>query len=117
MMTAEVETRMLAKADADAVELTPIGEGVYLTHSRRTPAGVVYRTSATTCTCRGFQTHGHCKHVALVKTAEAKATCPLCHGTGFFLWTTSVSRTSKITTRIPCPRHARAAANPWKGYS
>ena len=106
------EARMLAKAEADRVELTPLGNGVYRTHSQRTPAGIMYRTTATSCDCRGFQTHGHCKHQARVK-----AICPLCGDRGTIPYHWSISAACQGVTDIRCPRCQPKESNPWKLYS
>jgi hypothetical protein len=109
VMTADIETRMLAKAETDHVELAPLGDGVYLTHSRRTPAGIVYRTTWTSCDCRGFQTHGHCKHMARVK-----AICPRCQDAGVVPSHWSISAASHGVSQIPCPRCTPTDPNPWR---
>lgn len=55
--------RLGKQADRRGVRLyaTPAGE----TFARSTSAsGVIYRTTPTSCDCKGFAYHGRCQHIA-----------------------------------------------------
>lgn len=66
-MDIATEARMLAKSVTDQVEVRRLAEGTYATRSAKTPAGLSYTTTATSCTCPGYMSHQRCKHVAHVR--------------------------------------------------
>ena len=72
-MTTDTAARMLAQGVTDEVSLVPLGNGTYRTRSAKTPFGVTYTTTATSCNCPAGQHHGYCKHMAHVRDAETAA--------------------------------------------
>lgn len=64
VITADIETRMLEKAQQDGVTLERQADGRFYTRSAKTPAGRVYVTTADDCSCPAT---AHCKHIAAVR--------------------------------------------------
>jgi hypothetical protein len=61
-------TRLLAKAKAEGVTITRDQDGRYFALSVSTP-GKRYLVTGFSCECRGFITHGRCKHHAALLSA------------------------------------------------
>ncbi len=61
-------TRLLAKAKAKGVKLARDHDGRHLPSSVSTP-GRRYLVTGYSCTCRGFLSHGRCKHHAALLSA------------------------------------------------
>jgi hypothetical protein len=74
--TAEIDQvmRLAAKAKAEGVRLyVDRRDGRHYASSASTP-GKMYFVTLASCTCVGFQHHGHCKHNAALQLATALAT-------------------------------------------
>ena len=61
-------TRLLAKAKAEGVKLLRDQDGRHYASSTSTP-GRRYLVTGYSCTCRGFLSHGRCKHHAALMSA------------------------------------------------
>lgn len=85
--------RLTAKARQNGIKLYFDRRDNHYYASSGTTPGKLYMVTLASCTCVGFQNHGHCQHWAALNTAmimqdggpdpEREAgLCPTCHGAG-----------------------------------
>ena len=105
-------TRLAAKARTDGIRLYRDRDGRYFASSRSEPGRLHYVTGYS-CDCRGFTTHGRCKHHAALMVAlgwvdsdpepEPVSACGECGGHGQVSGTVSTGPTSWRYGSITCP--------------